>query len=161
MSANASRDPGASIPDQDWPTGRLLSLAARLVEHAWAGRLAEGDLSHAGLMALHELIAEPLAQQQVAERCGVTPQTMSRTLDRLERSGYVQRTRSRGDRRRQMVQLTEDGHRAYTDALELAHAEDELLGPAVDRTALRANLHAIMAHLGERVDCPQARRTDG
>ena len=82
-----------------WPTGRLLSTAARLVEGAWAARLAEQGLTHDGLMALHELgQSQPLPVLELASRCQVTPQTMTRTLDRLERDGLVRRERAAGDR---------------------------------------------------------------
>jgi DNA-binding MarR family transcriptional regulator len=72
-------------PMGEWPTGRLLVTAARLVEHAWLDGLAEHGLSHAGLIALHLLGEEPTNQTDLAERARVENQTMSRTLDRLER----------------------------------------------------------------------------
>ena len=31
----------------DWPTGRLLSTAARLVEHSWEKVLRSQDMTHA------------------------------------------------------------------------------------------------------------------
>ena len=45
----------------DWPTGRLLSTAARLVEHAWVEALEQLGLSHAGLIVLHVLGQGPLS----------------------------------------------------------------------------------------------------
>jgi len=40
-------------PDRgQWPTGRLLSTAARLVEQAWNARLREHGVSHAGMIVL-------------------------------------------------------------------------------------------------------------
>ena len=40
---------------RDWSLGRLLSTAARLVEHDWNHWLARHDLTHAGFLALHTL----------------------------------------------------------------------------------------------------------
>jgi len=144
MSANAT-------PSDDlggWPTGRLLSMAARLVEGAWAARLAEQGLTHAGLMALHELDNEgPLAVHDLAARCQVTPQTMTRTVDRLKRDSLVERQRAQHDRRTVEVSLTPGGRRAYLQAADMSAAEPELLGGVVDLPLLRANLMAIVEHL--------------
>src|SRR5437660_12692787 len=45
----------------------------------------------------------------LARHMGVTPSTMSLTVDRLERGGYVTRERSTGDRRRVDLRLTPAG----------------------------------------------------
>ena len=52
----------------DWPTGRLLSTAARLVEHAWVEVLDELGLTHAGLIVLHVLGEGPFSQRDLARR---------------------------------------------------------------------------------------------
>jgi DNA-binding MarR family transcriptional regulator len=132
----------------EWPTGRLLSMAARLVEGAWSVRLAEQGLTHAGLMALHELGHDrPLSLHDLAARCKVTPQTMTRTVDRLERDGLVERRRAQGDRRSVEVALTATGRQAYLEAVDMSAAEPDLLGDVVDLPQLRANLVSIVAHL--------------
>jgi DNA-binding MarR family transcriptional regulator len=139
----------------DWPTGRLLSTAARLVEGAWAARLAAQGLTHAGLMAMHEVhVHSSLPLLALAERCQVTPQTMTRTVDRLERDGLVSRRRGSDDRRRVDVTLTPAGEQAYRQASDMADVEPTLLGHVVDLPALRANLIAIIEHAGA-----SARRT--
>ena len=68
-------------PD-DWPTGRLLSTAARVVEHAWSARLEQLGLTHAGLVALHLLQEGPRSQTDLARAGRVQLQTMARTVDR-------------------------------------------------------------------------------
>jgi len=139
---------GAGAEMAEWPTGRLLSTAARLVEGAWAQRLAGQGLTHAGLLAIHELVpGTALPVQELASRSQVTPQTMTRTLDRLERDGLVERSRAHADRRRVTVSLTPAGQRAYDRALDMAAAEPDLLGDLVDLPALRENLLAIIGHL--------------
>ena len=131
-----------------WPTGRLLSTAARLVEGAWSARLAGQGLTHAGLMALHELGQnEPLPVLELASRCQVTPQTMTRTLDRLERDGLVRRERASSDRRRLDVTRTEAGVAVYARAADMSDAEPVLLGEVVDLPELRRQLVAIVEHL--------------
>ena len=129
-------------PMGDWPTGRLLVTAARLVEHAWLDGLAEHGLSHAGLIALHLLGEEPTNQTDLAERARVENQTMSRTLDRLEREGYVLREPDPQDRRRHIVSRTPAG----TAAWEAARTLERDLFPAIsDPAALRSALLDLIA----------------
>jgi len=135
---------------REWPTGRLLSVAARLVEGAWAVRLADQGLTHAGVMAMHELRAQgDLPVLELARRCQVTAQTMTRTVDRLERDGLVSRRRGTADRRRVEVCLTPAGRASYEQAADMSAVEPALVGQVVDLAALRANLVAIVEHLSD------------
>jgi DNA-binding MarR family transcriptional regulator len=119
-----------------------------MVEGAWAQRLAERGLTHAGVMAMHELRAHAdLPLLELAQRCQVTAQTMTRTVDRLERDGLAVRHRSTTDRRRVGIALTPAGEQAYAQAVDMAAVEPELLGQVVDHVALRRNLVAIVEHL--------------
>ncbi|WP_414171252.1 MarR family winged helix-turn-helix transcriptional regulator [Clavibacter tessellarius] len=88
---------GMSAEDElaSWPTGRLLSTAARAVEHAWAEALTTLGVTHAGLIALHLLRDGPLSQIQLARSAHVETQTMSRTLERLERRASCRARRIR------------------------------------------------------------------
>lgn len=132
---------GASVDSRDWPTGRLLSTAARLVEHAWNERLAAHGLTHAGVIALHVLGDGPLPQTQLAGRCRVEDQTMSRTLERLERDGYVTRDRDTQDRRRVIVTRTAAGSSALAAA---SQGEADLVGELEDEAVFRAQLVQII-----------------
>ena len=85
--------PDAADGAAEWSLGRLLSMAARLVEQEWNGWLASRDMTHAGLLALHALRSGPRAQRELAAASMVEEQTMSKVLDRLERAGYVTRER--------------------------------------------------------------------
>jgi DNA-binding MarR family transcriptional regulator len=150
MSEHATQPDPLATDHAAWPTGRLLSVAARLVEGAWTDRLAQQGLTHAGLMAIHELQADAsLPVQEIAARSQVTPQTMTRTLDRLERDGLIVRHRALDDRRRVEVTVTPAGQAAYALALDISIAEPDLLGDVVDLPALRANLLAIIDHLSQ------------
>ena len=58
-----------------WPTNRLLSTAARLVEHAWNENLASLGITHAGVMALDVLRSEgSMTQAQLAHQVRAFPQ---------------------------------------------------------------------------------------
>lgn len=121
--------------------GRLLSTASRLVEHAWIEALDERGLTHAGLIALHLLGEAPLSQTELARLARVETQTMSRTVDRLERAGFIERAPDERDRRRMIVTRTASGEEAWqaTQALER-----DVFPDVDDPAALRAGLLAII-----------------
>lgn len=148
MAERANREPPSGEDLTSWPTGRLLSTAARLVEHAWFDQLAEHGVSHAGLMVLHELAERPLSQHELSQRCAVTQQTMSRTLDRLERGGQVVRTTDPDDRRRTLVRRTDAGAATWRLIVDSDAAERDILAAVVDPTVLRENLVRIVQVLG-------------
>ncbi len=102
----------------EWPLGRLLSMAARLVEQDWNRWLASRGMTHAGLLALHVLQAGPHTQRELAAASMVEEPTMSRVLGRLAREGHVTRERDPADRRRLVVRATPAGLAAYRDAIE-------------------------------------------
>jgi DNA-binding MarR family transcriptional regulator len=114
-------------PDlDDWSLGRLLSTAARLVEHDWNDWLATHDLTHAGLLALHALQGGPLTQRQLAAANRVEEQTMSRVVSRLERAAYVSRDRDPADRRRLMITPTARGSEIFS-RVQAADVSDQLV----------------------------------
>ncbi len=74
-------------------------------------RLLESQgMTHAGWQALLAIgAAERLTQREVAERCYVTPATVTGVVDTLERDGLVVRERDTADRRVVRVRLTDEG----------------------------------------------------
>ncbi|MDQ0075603.1 MarR family winged helix-turn-helix transcriptional regulator [Arthrobacter oryzae] len=132
-----------------WPTGRLLSTAARLVEHAWNEKLDDIGLTHAGVIALDVLAANgPMTQSSLAQIVRVQAQTIGKTLMRLEAHGYVYRQRSQSDRRSQVVSITVSGTSAREAARDL---ERSVLATAeVDTDMLRTELQAIVRGLAAR-----------
>ncbi|GAB3100592.1 MarR family winged helix-turn-helix transcriptional regulator [Isoptericola nanjingensis] len=116
-------DPTSDDPGQ-WPTGRLLFTVVRRIEHDWNAHLAGWNLNHAGFPVLLHLFAGPRTQRELATLNGVTEQTMSRIVARLERAGYVTRGADPRDRRRRAVAVTDTGRRAAAEAGRLQPAED-------------------------------------
>jgi DNA-binding MarR family transcriptional regulator len=55
---------------------------------------------------------EPLPLMDLAKHMGVTPSTMSISIERLVRQGYVVRSRNRTDKRRVSLTLSAAGARA-------------------------------------------------
>ncbi|MBF4616111.1 MarR family winged helix-turn-helix transcriptional regulator [Curtobacterium sp. VKM Ac-1376] len=123
-----------------WPLGRLLSAAARSVERDWDERLRAVGLSHAAVVAMDILIRTgPTGADTIARTARVQPQTMSRTLERMERDGLVQRSPHPADRRRRVVDVTPTGRAAWETA---RHIEREVLP---DDAALRSALVELLA----------------
>jgi DNA-binding MarR family transcriptional regulator len=74
--------------------------------------LARRRLSaHQGSILDHLDDLEPTTLMDLARHMGVTPSTMSLSVDRLERKGYVTRARDPRDRRRVNLRLTPAGVR--------------------------------------------------
>lgn len=126
---------------RDWPTGRLLSTASRMVEHAWLDALSALGLSHAGLIVLHLLENGPSTQVDLAAQARVEAQTMSRTVERLERDGLVVRRSDAADRRRRLVERTSTGAEVFGRARRI---EAELFPEVPDLPALREALLGII-----------------
>lgn len=141
------RDILLAMPDMElWPTGRLLSTAARLVEHAWNERLAAIGVTHAGIIALDVLAARgAITQAQLAQIVRVQAQTMGKTLSRLEAHGHVARVRSTTDRRSHLVSLTDAGREVIAKAHTL---EDGVVSTSsVNIEDLRKSLKDVIRSL--------------
>jgi DNA-binding MarR family transcriptional regulator len=134
----------------DWPTGRLLSVAARVLEQRFDHHLATQQLTHAGLIALHHLADAPLGQRPLAARCRVTEQTMSRTVERLRREGHVVTGPDARDRRRTTITLTDAGRAALEAARRAERESEDLLGAVEDYDRFRTDLVRLIRALDDR-----------
>ncbi|WP_240974908.1 MarR family winged helix-turn-helix transcriptional regulator [Crystallibacter degradans] len=131
----------------NWPTPRLLSTAARLVEHAWDEKLAALGLTHAGVTALQVLDADgPMAQARLAAKIRVQASTMGKTLSRLEAHGHVTRVTNPADRRSQQVAVTGLGKTALDQSRELERDLTNGADPGVEE--LRDRMADIIRMLG-------------
>lgn len=133
-------DPEEHSPD-GWPLGRLLGAASRAVERAWYDALEARGLTHAGLIVLHFVELGIRSQTDLARIAQVEAQTMSRTVDRLEREGLVTRAPDPADRRRHIVAMTPAGRAVFEAVRGL---EDEVFPRVDDPEALRAALIQIV-----------------
>ena len=79
----------------------------------------------AALRALLEVSDEGVTVVSLARRLETSPPTMTGIVDRLERAGLVTKERSQRDRRKVLVQLTDEG-REKTEALP-AHSQDKFV----------------------------------
>jgi DNA-binding MarR family transcriptional regulator len=149
-----ARGSSAAGPNmQEWPTGRLLATASRLVEHAWTERLDTLGLTHAGLVVLHLLQEKPRIQTDLARLARVENQTISRTLERLQREGFIERRADQSDRRRHIVTVTPAGVEVWNSAHSL---ERDMMPEVDDPQSFRAALLAIIASSAAKRWQPEA-----
>lgn len=87
------------------------------------------------------------APSELAADLGMPPNSVTGRLDSLERRGFVRRTPSATDRRRVLVELTEEGRAAWLGAMGgVGHEEYRLLGglTADERRTLSDLLRRVM-----------------
>jgi DNA-binding MarR family transcriptional regulator len=115
---------------------RLRSLPSWLLGQAsMAARRAVGEVlveeglhrSQYALLASVEQFG-PLSQIELSERSGLDRSDVVRWVDELAAHGLVERTRDPGDRRRNVISITDPGQeRLAVLDLRLGRAQDELL----------------------------------
>lgn len=132
---------------EQWPTGRLLTTAARLVEHAWNERLISIGVTHAGVIALGVLESQgAMTQANLAQIVRVQAQTMGKTLSRLEARGHISRARSDLDRRSHTVRITPEGSRVLREAQDVERTL--ITGEGLVTKELRSHLQGVIRGLG-------------
>jgi DNA-binding MarR family transcriptional regulator len=130
----------------EWSTSRLLTTAARLVDHAWNERLLDIGITHAGYTTLGVLSREgTMTGARLALAVHVQAQTIGKTLEKLERQGFISRIRDTRDRRSQRITITETG----LDALAMAQDIERSLmtGEGLESEELRSLLRTIVVEL--------------
>ncbi|HVC38488.1 MAG TPA: MarR family winged helix-turn-helix transcriptional regulator [Candidatus Dormibacteraeota bacterium] len=135
-------------PLRAWPTWALIPLAGRKAEQGWAAYLSGRGITPAGYGILVELGSRQACQADLAAQRRVGPQSLGRTVDRLERAGLVTRERGHLDRRLLLVRRTEAGHRLVADvARRISESEGLLVERLPDSRQFRADLLAVIAIL--------------
>lgn len=95
------------------------------------------------MVVLHVVATGPATQREIAHACRVTDQTASRTVERLERLGYVSRQVDPRDERRKTVTSTAAGQGVYTTLVDREKNDPGLVaaigddGPELRRILLK------------------------
>ncbi len=148
----------ASTPDlEPRLSARLTYLLKRALvelEDLHAEHLAPVGVSGRELAVLLLLDGrDPESQQQAAGRLGVDRTTMVGLVDGLEAKGLVARRANAEDRRRNVLELTEDGHTTLARAVSASNKAEQQLLAALDdaeSTQLRTLLTRLTRDLPER-----------
>lgn len=134
-------------PVETWPLSRLLITASRLVEHDIAQQLRPYNLTHASFGVLALVHLRPTSQRDLAHATRVEEQTISQTVDRLERLGMVTRERDPSDRRKFLITVTDVGTQAFRHATRHDRAEQAMTG-LPESAHLRQALAELIRRLG-------------
>ncbi|OQR64280.1 MarR family transcriptional regulator [Streptomyces maremycinicus] len=109
---------------------RITYLSTRARRHDRLMALAGVPLDRAAVALLRQVAdSEPLRPGELAQRLGVEASHVTRTVQQLQKSGYVTRVPDPDDGRAQRIQLTEAG-RAAVDRVRDAGAREMQLALA-------------------------------
>jgi DNA-binding MarR family transcriptional regulator len=148
---------------QDLPPLGLLAarlaavLEAELFSHLHSSGFPDLRPRHASLLTTLEPSGARLTV--LAERAGVSPQSMGEVVDDLERKGYLERTEDPTDRRARLIGFTPKGLGALTECLSIAERIESRLVTEIGRSpydATRQVLTALLAGLRAPNDPPPA-----
>src|SRR4051794_11179628 len=136
------------------PIGLRLADVARDVGRAFDQALVEHGGSRPLWMVLLALKSGAAAsQQQIADHIGIRGATLTHHLSGMEERGLVVRTREPGDRRTQVVRLTDEGEHLFVALAGAAREFDKGLRrglKADDVAQLDALLQRLHANAGVR-----------
>jgi DNA-binding MarR family transcriptional regulator len=142
MDDTTDHDNAGTAPDL---ADRLTHLAMMLRRVDMMGRPGRpfGGMRAGQGRVLHILtLRSPMPQKELAYMLGVRPQSLSELLGKLGAAGFVERRRDDNDRRTFLVDITEKGREAASDAPEtddpfdvLSDDEQKQFGDMLDRVA--------------------------
>ena len=157
MSSHSPNHPnGAPSPY----VGALLGAVWQWVrEQLYSGVVAAGyddlNAAHVGLWRYPGL--EGLRPSQVADRVGITKQSVNDLLAHLEQHGYLSRVPDSADGRARVIRLTSKGHQLertiYAEAAAAQLRIAEILGPQ-RFTRLRNSLELLTEQLSDSQTVP-------
>lgn len=94
---------------------RITYLSTRARQHDRLMALAGVPLDRAAVALLRQVAdSDPLRPGELAQRLGVEASHVTRTVQQLQKSGYVTRVPDPDDRRAQRIELTEAGRKAVS-----------------------------------------------
>ena len=86
---------------------QAIAVSEEMQTRAWE----TAELTLTQVRALRKVGHQPMPLGELGAALGLTPPSVTRLVDRLERRGLIERTRDGEDRRRVVAQLTEEGRR--------------------------------------------------
>lgn len=119
------------------------------------GVIEERNLTPTQVRALYLLACadEPVSAGQLAERLGLSPAAMSRSLDTLVRRRLATRRESSADRRVRLVEIAERGNQVVDELVAMRLAGLERFVTDLD-PELRERLTAVLAEINASLPAP-------
>lgn len=103
----------AEVGEIERALSRITYLSTRARQHERLMALAGVPLDRAAVALLRQVAdSEPLRPGELANRLGVEASHVTRTVQQLQKSGYVTRVPDPDDRRAQRIRLTDAGREA-------------------------------------------------
>lgn len=144
--------------------GYLVLDIVRLMSDRFDGRARALGITRAQWSLIAALVrAEGSSQAQLARLMQVTPMSVGRLVDRMQRAGWVERRAEPGDRRARRLYLTEKAHALRPELRRVSElTEQEALQdlPASGRASLLAALAQVRDRLAG-LPPPRRRRSGG
>ncbi|MFV0409378.1 MAG: MarR family winged helix-turn-helix transcriptional regulator [Paracoccus sp. (in: a-proteobacteria)] len=153
-------DDSPLTPDEQRAIGASLHRASRALRQQFEARTRDGALSSTQWLALVLLKKHgPMRQARLAELTGVEPISISRTIDRMQKGGWVTRQPDPDDRRAHLVCPTAQAERSL-GGIDAA-AQDIFAGAfkgfsAAELRGLADMLGRLNANLGAGSECASA-----
>jgi len=134
--------------------GMLLSLLPRIGKLAAQVAHDRGAITLERARILWQLVEAPRRSGELAQRCALTPASVSELVDSLERDGFVRRSEDRNDRRVVVVEITGRGRREIERVGELMTAPlaKIIAGLSAEK---RSRLASALADLQEAFAAPK------
>ncbi len=125
---NSSQSSERRIPDSPYMNAVRLLIRVMRRHHACVERRI-GDLGihhgqHRMLMQLARHEGDVPSQKELAEIMGISPAAVTATLKKLEREGYISRSMTDEDNRRNEIRITEKGLSKVTESRAVFEATD-------------------------------------
>jgi MarR family transcriptional regulator for hemolysin len=137
------------VRPSDVPIGLLVSRTAKTLSRAFDDALAAaGGSTPTWLVLLALKAGGHRTQGELAEAVGVRGPTLTHHLDGLERAGLITRERDPGNRRVQVVAMTEAGEQLFLRLRRAAASFDGRLHAGLDDQDV-AHLRRVLAQMVE------------
>jgi MarR family transcriptional regulator for hemolysin len=127
--------------------GYRLSLVARQARAVFEKELADAGASFTTWTVLETLqVNGPMIQRDLADSLDVSGQTLTRQVDRLVSSGWLQRTEVATDRRAVLLEITPEGDALHTRLAAAARLANSRLTKGFSKSE-RAVLDELISRL--------------
>jgi MarR family transcriptional regulator for hemolysin len=137
------------VGPSDVPIGLLVSRTAKTLSRAFDDALAAaGGSTPTWLVLLALKAGGHRTQGELAEAVGVRGPTLTHHLDGLERAGLITRERDPGNRRVQVVAMTDAGEQLFLRLRRAAASFDGRLHAGLDDEDV-AHLRRVLAQMVE------------
>lgn len=147
----------------DFPETLLHQLhhCVNLLHRNGRGCRQGGGMHHRGQGRILALLAENdgLSQKDLADRFRIRPASLSELLDKLERSGIVERRQNEEDRRSSHVFLTEEGRKSALESAERHHDRASTLFVTFSQEE-QSQLSSLLTKLMDRLETVVAEEDD-